>query len=212
MSLVKLVNSLSLSAGNVGAPVALGTPGPLVLVISSTQVTSPFAVDLYMLDAAGKLTGSKVRVTGSNGGVILTLVNETHFYLACATGVGSISVSAATPGYDLITAENIASRFQDVSLSTGTATVDLSLGKNILLRLLANCVVTLTNPQDGESYSIWVLQDASWTLDLNNDIRWDGGAPTITTGGPGVLDLVGLMYCSPLAVFSGVVVPDLDSA
>lgn len=79
---------------------------------------------------------------------------------------------------------------QDVSATTSTTSINVSLGHNIALALGATTAVTLTGGRNGDRYMILVTQGGSFSLTWTTSIKWKGGvAPTITSGA-GALDII----------------------
>jgi len=80
--------------------------------------------------------------------------------------------------------------------SGGTAAMDLSLSPAQHLVLTANCALTMSNPSQGGSYVIEVVQDSTpRTLTFSNTVFWGPqGAPDISTMSAGQWAIINIFY------------------
>jgi hypothetical protein len=89
-----------------------------------------------------------------------------------------------------------------------TETANFALGSRHRIILDENLTLTLTNPVDGQSYLIKLIQDAAatntvtWADEAN--IYWsDGGTPPVITATANAISLCALVYDGTLSKYDG---------
>jgi hypothetical protein len=116
-----------------------------------------------------------------------------------ASGGGTVVQTISSNVVDVSGTTAIALSFKAPTLvvqSGGTATMDLSTSPAQHLVLTANCALTLTNPSQGGSYVLEIVQDSTpRTLTFASTVFWGPqGAPDMSTLSAGQWGIINIFY------------------
>jgi hypothetical protein len=119
------------------------------------------------------------------------------------SGASALEVKGLThDGTTLANTGNISATGQiyseafDNGNSGAAATVDWNQGNQQRITLTADCTFTFSNPQDGASYLLVIIQDGvgSRTATFPGDVSWAGGSSPVLSIGAGDKDVVTFAY------------------
>jgi hypothetical protein len=88
--------------------------------------------------------------------------------------------------------------------TTAAMTIDWSAGNEQYANVNANVTITLSNPQDGGRYAIWLNSGSgAWGVTWPGTVLWPDGRAPILTQGSGKTDIFVLKYSTTLAKYLG---------
>ncbi len=105
--------------------------------------------------------------------------------------------------------ENI-SKQENITDSTASLSINLSLASSFKIFLTANCTFTLTNPFTGGVTTLILKQDTTGNrlVTFPANVKWQGGIAPLLSTNPGKLDLVTLYYDDVENIFLGGFITD----
>jgi hypothetical protein len=166
-----------------------------VTVLSITSGTSNYNNDLQNFNNSA---GSSPRLTlGAN---LNTYNNDTHNFNNSANTKLLVNITTASGvnfrGYTetLFSAAYTATFAPDVSTATIWAMI---LGGNVTFN-------GFTNPQAGQSASIYFVQDSTGTRTLSSTMKFANGSKTLTTT-PGATDMIAVTYGGAIGYYASLV-------
>jgi hypothetical protein len=183
----------------------------LILTVASIPATSQAKVRLVIRDPFQPADARPILDVFAEAGTKKVKIEPVAQVLAVTVTslLGPVAVSVVE-SVEPVKTTGLSSGFRAVTASGAATTVDLSLGQNINLLLLASTTLTLTNPVDGTRYLFRFLQGAGGTFTVawpapgvTDGVRWRAKTPPVITALAASIDYAVLIYNFPDRRFDG---------
>lgn len=140
--------------------------------------------DFAICDERDRLKQLQFSVTGVTTGKTVTMV-----------AAGANDVTLTLPSSSCTLASTTATAEYDAGNSGSTLTLDFNNGEAQKVTMTASCTFTFSNPQNGASYVLKLVQggSGSYTATWPGTVKWAGSAPTLSTS-VGKIDLITFYY------------------